>query len=410
MSETSLKKNVSYTTIGMVLYNLAIWVFSVLILRMLGPETSGYYAVATSIGNSLYAISLWGMRSYVIADTKNEYTYQEYFTARLTAIGITLILLLGICILLPYSSVQREILVLYSIFKCCEALIEILDCFCQKKKRMEINAYSMIIRSVLFTIFFYLSLSIFHDINIAFLILVVLSLIVFVFYNFRQVKKIVPIELRPTFNSNVRKILYHSFPIMAFEMLSALIVAVPRLQFETIGDLSMLGIYTSIYTMIVFLQLVINVLIYSLAPYMASSYAEKDWKAFKKYILILFGGAIGLGILAEVLVLLIGKPVIGLLFGEITGNGYRYLYLGILSGVTLTFTWIVSQIFVIEQKRIEQCLCAVLSLVSCYILSKYFVQPNNCDSISIVTTLANLVFLVCACILLFKNKRAKHLR
>ena len=401
MSETSLKKNISYTTVGMVMYNFAIWVFSILILRMLGPQASGYYAVATSIGNSLYAISLWGMRSYVISDTNNEYSYQEYLTARFSAIGITLLILLGIVIFVPYSSTQREILVLYSLFKCCEALIEILDCFCQKKKRMEINAYSMILRSILFTVFFYLSLRFFHDINIAFILLIILSLLVFVLFNFRRVKRLVPIELKPTYSKSIGSILYHSLPIMAFEMLSALIVAVPRLQFEKIGDLGTLGIYTSIYTMIVFLQLVINVLIYTLAPYMASAYANKDSKQFLKYVGFLFMGAFGLGLVAEGMVFLLGKPVMTLLFGEIAGNQYHYLYLGIVSGVTLTFTWIMSQIFVIYQKRLEQCLCAIISLVGCYVLSKYMVSASSCDSISLVTTYANLLFLGCSCIFLF---------
>ena len=56
--DNSLKKNLSWNTIGMILYNLAIWVFSVLILRITGAKESGYYAIASSLGNTFYAISL----------------------------------------------------------------------------------------------------------------------------------------------------------------------------------------------------------------------------------------------------------------------------------------------------------------------------------------------------------------
>lgn len=407
MSETSLKKNLSYTTIGMVLYNFAIWVFSALILRMLGPESSGYYAIACSIGNSLYAVSLWGMRSFVVADTKDQYSYQEYFTARISAILITIVILLGILLFSSYSPVQREILILYTLFKCSEALIEIIDCFCQKKKRMEINAYSMMIRSITFIIVFYLSLRFFHSMNLAFILLILLALCIFLFVNYRSVKKFIPLSFHLSFNQRVKEILIHSFPIMAFEMLSAWIVALPRLRFEAIGDTSALGIYTSIYTMIVFLQLVINVLIYTFAPYMATAYAKNEKKEFSKYVWYLFLGAIGLGLLAEGLVFFLGEFVIGLFFGPLAKPYYTYLYLGILSGVTLTFTWIVSQIFVIYQKRIEQCLCAIIALIACFILSRWFVIPTDCNSISLVTIYANIVFLVVALAMLWLQSQKK---
>ena len=153
-----LIKNLSYNTIGMVLYNLAIWLFSALILRMLGETMSGYYAVAVSIGNTLYAVSLWGIRSYLVSDTNYKFDYSDYCLARGIAIVVSCLTLAILCVIFHYSFEQTLVLILYSLFKFAETLIELIDCFNQRALQMEIHAKSMIIRSLLLTFGFGLCL------------------------------------------------------------------------------------------------------------------------------------------------------------------------------------------------------------------------------------------------------------
>ena len=86
MSDSGLKKNLSYNTIGMVLYNFAIWALSAIIMRKLGAAYSGMYAVAMSLGNTLYASALWGMRSFIGSGVNAGYTEQEYLSARTAAV------------------------------------------------------------------------------------------------------------------------------------------------------------------------------------------------------------------------------------------------------------------------------------------------------------------------------------
>ena len=191
---------------------------------------------------------------------------------------------------------------------------------------------------------------------------------------------------------------------MAFELLAAAIVAVPRIFYEKIGSYEDLGIYVSIYTMVVFLQLVINILIYTFAPYMAKAYQEKKMKQYKKYILFVVFGAVGLGLLAEILVYLIGEPVITLIFGVIAGQEYRYLYLGIVSGVTLALTWLISQIFVILGKNNSQLVSAVISVIVCIIVSLVYIDGKDCNRMSIVLIVSNISFVISSC-LMMKNSR-----
>ena len=261
MAQKSLKKNLSWTTAGMVLYNFAIWVLSALTLRMLGATMSGYYAVAMSIGNTLYAIALWGMRSFIVSDQKHEFSYEEYCGARLIGIGVGALGMVAVLLFTHYNSTQILILVLYSVFKFIEACTELMDCFMQEQKQMDINAKSMILRSVLYIALFAGVLKVTGSLAIGLAVIAALALAVFVTFNLRIVKEKISLK-GVLFNQQTWKIIKECFPIMMFESLAAAAIAIPRLRYEEIGSLASLGIYTSIYTMVIFLQLVINVLIY----------------------------------------------------------------------------------------------------------------------------------------------------
>lgn len=403
--ENSLKKNLSWNTIGMILYNFAIWVFSVLILRLAGARESGYYAIASSIGNTFYAISLWGMRSFIVSDQEHHYSYIDYLCSRCIAIVITIVLMLVVILVSNYSIDVVYVLVTYSLFKCAEALIELFESFAQQKLVMDINAKSMVLRGIVYILVFFVSLKLTEKSYVSFALITICSLIILFTYNFRKMKQVISFKENID-KSKVYSILKKCFPIMIFELLAAAIVAIPRLFYERIGSTEELGIYVSIYTMVVFLQLVINILIYTFAPYMAKAYAEKNVNQFKKYILIVAGSAIGLGALAEVLVYLIGHPVINLVFGSLAGEKYSYLYLGIISGVTLALTWLISQIFVIFGKNNAQVVSAIISTITCFILSKFLIDGIDCNKISIVLILSNMSFVISSYFLMKKISRS----
>ena len=204
---------------------------------------------------------------------------------------------------------------------------------------------------------------------------------------------------------HTRTILRQCFPIMAFELLSALVVAIPRLRYEAIGSLDALGIYTSIYTLVIFLQLVINVLIYTFAPYMADSYNSGNTRQFLKYAGVLFLGSAVLALAAEILVKLFGGPVVTMLYGSVASPYYSYLYIGILSGVSLAWTWMFSQLFVILRRTYDQLYCSLAATAACWLLSNQMIQAGDCNTMSTVLILTNLVFILAAAILLLYRKR-----
>lgn len=397
MQNKSLFKNLSYNTIGMILYNIALWVLGFFILRILGPVQSGYYSVAMSLGATLYGIALWGLRSYIVSNNE-EFSYADYIVVRLFSIAVSVIILMFYLAFSQYDTYLNIVIILYSLFKFAEALIELLDCFYQKALKMDINAKSMIIRSLLLTIGFYLSLITARSLIVGLIVMILITIAVLYFYNFKKLKEI-DFNFSGEFK-HFKKIVIATFPIMSFEMLSALIVAIPRLRYSLIGDIGLLGIYSSIYTIIVFLQLVIQILIVSFAPYMARNYQNNETKGFLKKLGLLFAVSIALAIIAEVCVYFLGEFVIGLLYGSEIAPYYSYMYLAIISGTTLGMTWIFSQLFVILKKNYTQLICVCISVSACFVLSDYLINPTDLNNISMVLIYAHLIFCVVAILIL----------
>ncbi len=375
------------------MYNFTIWIFSALILRMLGADESGTYAIASSIGNTLYAASLFGMRTFIVSDSDHQYSCDEYMYARILAIVGTFVFLCGMLFFFQYNVHQKIAIVAYTLFKLTEAAIEVLDCFCQREKQMQVNAISMMIRSIVYAVVFGLCLYFLQSMNLGFFLLSIVSIFILLFYNFPRVKKLTDLSMSQRFNKNSFIILRQCFPLMIFEMLSSFIVAYPRVAYDQVGSHASLGIYASIYTMVIFMQLICNVFIYTFAPYMADSYNQGRKKQFYQYVLMLCGGTIILGLLAEVLTYLLGRPVIGMVYGSDVSAYYTYLYLGIISGISLAFTWIASQISVILSHRDDQLISSMVAAITCVVLSKIMIQ-TDCNSISIVLMLSNVAFLL----------------
>ncbi len=405
--KNSLLSNLSYTTIGMILYNVTLWLLGFLILRFLGPIQSGYYGVAMSIGATLYGVVLWGLRSFIVSDENYGFNYSDYTVVRLVTILIGFIAMVLYISVSSFNKYQIWVIVLYSVFKFSEALIELIDCFAQKKLQMDINAKSMILRSVLLFVGFFIALKLTNNLIVGFIVIILISLLVLVFYNFRKFKQMFGFSFNYNI-VNVKKILWLTLPIMGFEMLSALTTAIPRLKFAQVGDLGDLGIYVSIYTIIVFLQLAIQICIVAFAPYMAKDYWSNAIQPFLKKLFLLFSLAIGLGIIAEVCVYFLGDFVIGLVYGKAIAPYYTYMYWAIGSGVTLGITWIFSQLFVILKKNKEQLFCSIISVITCFILSKVMIDPNDLNSISKILIISNLTFTFVSLVILgfdYKNKK-----
>lgn len=405
-SKNSLISNLSYTTIGMILYNIALWLLSFLILRILGKVDSGYYGVAMTIGATLYSIALWGLRSFIVSDKDYGFTYADYTVVRLVTIFISIISMFLYIFISKFDTYQNWVIILYSFFKFNEAMIELIDCFNQKELQMDINAKSMIIRSILLFIGFLVSIVISKSLIIGLIVINIVTLLVLIFYNFKKFKNTFGFKFEYRIK-NVFNVLVITMPIMGFEMLSALTTSIPRIRFSKIGDIGQLGIYLSIYTIIVFLQLVIQIVIVSFAPYMAKDYNLNRITSFLKKLFTMFFLAIILGIIAEILVYFLGEFVIGLLYGSDIAPYYTYMYWAIVSGVTLGITWIFSQLFVILKKNKEQLICSIISVIVCYILSRYMVVPTDLNSISKILIYSNLAFSFIALIILGYDYKVK---
>lgn len=408
MKIRGLLQNLQWNMIGMVLYNFAIWFMNALILRILGAEMSGVYAIAVSIGNVLFAASLWGMRGYIVADHNESVSYTEYTVVRLLSIFLSFVIFFILNLFFQYKSSQLYILLLYMMFKMIEAMIELTDCFNQQALRMDINAKSMVLRSILFILLFYITLKYTANLYFGFIILNIIGACVLFFYNLKYTKKFYRIDLLRADMNRVIQIARDCFPIMMFELLAAAIVAIPRLFYAEIGSKESLGIYTSIYTLIVFLQLAIQILIVSISPYMAKAYQAKEKKRFLRYLFGLIGGAVGLSLFAMILVKLIGEFTVGVLFGTEVALYTYYLYWGIASGLSLSLTWVFGQVFVILRRNDVTLWLSLVSAIVCFILSKLWIVSEDCNRISMILTVSNLSFLLVSLFLFWILKGEAH--
>ena len=79
-----LFSNLIWNTFGSVYYQGCLWLLTVLVVRFsFDFQNSGYLALAMSIGNIMFALGSYNMRTYQVADVHNRFSLSNYIGLRL---------------------------------------------------------------------------------------------------------------------------------------------------------------------------------------------------------------------------------------------------------------------------------------------------------------------------------------
>ena len=148
-------------TCGYILGLIAQWGLTVIIVQLTGLDDSGYFALAMSICSVFFFVASYGMRSYQISDIDGQFSDATYISSRVftTLAGFALCALYSVSS--GYSWHQIQIILLYMLFRCCEALYDVLHGIWQQHNNLYNVGLSLVIKAVVnflaFLIPYYLS-------------------------------------------------------------------------------------------------------------------------------------------------------------------------------------------------------------------------------------------------------------
>ena len=390
----SLKINFIWNTIGSFTYLFCQWLLTFLVIKLSSNlEDAGNLSLAISITNIFFNISCFNVRPYLVSDKNNEYSIENYTSFRLVTIVISIISCFIYSLFFGYNSQQLLCIMLYMIFKIGEAIVDLFHAFEQKNSRMDIGGISLLVRGIISVLLFTIGMLFFNSINCAILLMVIVTYIFIFTYDLKNVKKFINIKI------NIKsKRLFDMFlrflPLAIGTFLLNTACAFPRQMLEKINGSDILGIYATIGTPAVIMQVAAS---YIYNPLLVTFSDYRNSNNYKKFRSLLFKGIAVLFCLSLVCYigsLFLSELFLNLLFGAKISNHYQLFSIIIIYTSLSGLCFFLHNILVIL-RRIKSLLFIYLTgFIICLIISSSLINKYYMNGVSYSLIIFTLVMII----------------
>lgn len=389
-NKLSLKKNMLYNTIGTSIYLGLQWLITILVVRASGYEDAGILSLAMSISNTIYAISSFGMRGYQSSDIKEEFDNYTYVLSRIITCLIGIIIGILFLIFTSYNIYTKSSIFAYIIFKTSEALVDVFHGAEQKKWRMDIIGISYTIRGIISFIVFIATLAITKNIFLAISFMAISVYLVIFLYDVPKFKNIIEVK-KVTDYKKIWKLLIICMPLTIYGFLSNGLQAYPKYLLEKLTSSEILGIYSSVATPVLIIQVASTFIFNPLITLFAELYNKKDSKGFYKLVIKVIVAIICIGIIAIIFSNILGKFALSLLYGEDIVQ-YSYLLNWVIITTILTTIVAFINLLLTVIRRFKVLLTGNgIALVLVIIFSNYFIPKYGIDGVNTSLILSLLI-------------------
>ena len=295
----SLKGNIIWNSVGSIIYQVCIWLITVMVLWISGLEDGGILTVAMSVSNIFFTVAIYGMRAYQTSDLNSKYSDKEYILSRFVTSGAAVLLCFFTVLIMRYSLLSAASVMLYMLFRISEALMDVLHGIDQRFMRMDIIGKSFIMRGVVAVISFALSLWLLGNIALALLIMAAASFVTVIIYDFPAAARLGDFK-KPASAVNIRRLLAECFPLVVYSFLNTAVANIPRIILESVHGETAAGIFGAIGAPTVIVQLGATYAFTPLISGFAKAYIDRDKKKFFRLTLIVCGVIAAIGVVSVI--------------------------------------------------------------------------------------------------------------
>ena len=332
----SMRVNVFWNTVGSVFYQGCLWLLTVLVVRLSSDyQNSGILALAMSVGNVFTALGTFNMRTYQVADVKHVYSSNNYVALRLVTVcgGYFLCAIYALAI----SSGPSTLLAIlaFLLFKADESFANVLYGCDQVELRLDIVGKSQIIRGVICVSFFTAGMLILRSLTCALLLIFLGCVLTTFLFDARQTKRL-GISLVPSISADrCVALLKECLPSALGTAVGGLVVSIARQYFGLAYGEEALGIYASVATPCVIIQVLAQNLYTPFLGGVAEAYKLGGRGDARLSALRVLGIVVGTALALSLCLTVAGQPLLLALYGTSIEP-----YVGVLMPALLVMTFV----------------------------------------------------------------------
>jgi O-antigen/teichoic acid export membrane protein len=311
-----LRNSFAWTFAGNVLYAACQWGMLSVLAKLGSPSIVGQFTLGLAFSAPVFMFTNLQLRSVQATDVNAECRFADYFTLRLLA---TLLGLMVIVALLPFAAsgpAVRAVILLVSVSKCVECMSDVTAGLLQREEQLKRVAISLMIRGIGSVLVFSVTFAYFRNLVLSVTAMSGVWLAVLMFYDVPNVKAFIGRE--DGFFRLDRRVLWRllmlGLPLGWVAALASLNANVPRYFLQHYRGLADQGIYASLAYLVIVISLVVYALTQSVTTRLARLFASGELKQFVRLLtkLSLFGVLIA--VVGVPVTFVVGRPLLTLLY------------------------------------------------------------------------------------------------
>ncbi|SFP37702.1 Membrane protein involved in the export of O-antigen and teichoic acid [Butyrivibrio proteoclasticus] len=372
--------NVMWNTVGSIFYSFCQWLMTVVVVYISTYEDAGFLSIAMTMSSSFSAIALFSMRNYQISDVNGEYSVHEYVGSRF----LTNIIALVTCTvfsLMKNTVYMSACVCAFMVIRIAEAFADVLHGQDQKYDRYDYIGISYMIRGLLSIVAYVSILKLTGSLLITLVIVAALNLISVFLWDYRVTNRLE--NILPVISLRVFRLLKICAPIVVFSFLLSVHNLYPKTVLSKMLGNEQLGIYSTIATPTLVIQVFAMVAFNPFLPDISRKYQCGDMKDFREIfrkLLLVFSAVI---VVCYIMSALLGKIALRILFGQKILEHYD-LFIPIITVTILTgIIWVLSAIIIGMRKNAFLISIILVSMLVNVIITKWCISTFGMNGASI---------------------------
>ncbi|MGI6094977.1 MAG: lipopolysaccharide biosynthesis protein [Lachnospiraceae bacterium] len=398
----SIQSSIMWNSIGSIFYLGCQWLITVIVVWISGLEDAGMLTLAMSVSNIWYSVAVYGMRNYQVSDTQNTFAADSYFLSRIVTSAIAFAGCGIYIFIIAYDPVQKICIILYFIYKLSEAFFDVYAGVYQKEWRLDYAGKSMMIRGVLTISSFVVVLKCTGSMALTFVCMAVTCILSLLCYDIPRVNRLCSMR----FTSEKKKVftlLKICFPLLVYTLLSSAIGTIPRLYLERMLGAYKLGIYGSVATPTLIIQMGATYIFNPFVTVFAERYARKEKEKFLSVFWKCMG-TVGLIAVAAVIVSeLLGHWGLQLLYGESVAAHVELLTPLVICTILTAFAWFLCGVLTVTRDFKGLVLGNLSAVIVAAVSSWSLIQRWDMQGASVALGLATITEIIILCAFLYKS-------
>lgn len=358
-------------------------------------EIAGIFSIAYATSCVLNAIGDFGIRIYQVTDTNKKYTFSEYFSARIIAIAIMLLISIAFVIISGYNSTKLVICLILVLYRVIDNLSETFQAEFQINERLDIAGKSMVFRNSIAIILFAIIDIITHNIVISSICMVIANLIVFILYDTRILKRFNKDQIKFKIE-NAKIIVRECFPMAIASVLNVYVINAVKYAIDATGDNTMQTYFNIIYMPTFVINLISIFIIKPFLKAFGDYWNGGEYKKLFSAIGKIIASLVGVTFVIEIGCYILGVPVLSWFYGVDISIYKLELMILIVSGLLYAICNLLFNMLGTIRKQNYISIVYIITSLIALILPKALVNKYQMTG----AVVSNLLIMLILCVLL----------